>query len=221
MNWLKRAILSSVGKKVLMAATGLLLCGFLVVHLAGNLLLYQSESIYNEYAHGIHAEKMAVPLVIAEVGLLVLFVIHLGLAWRLTRENQEARPVEYAMAQSKRDHGTAAYPPSTVMGITGLIVLLFILLHLIDFKFEWRIDVHNKDPFTKAMLLLQNPITCIVYVVGSIVLGYHLVHGVESAFQSLGLNHPKYQPLIRFVSVVFACVIGIGFASFPLWAIMK
>lgn len=229
MNWLKRAVASSIGKKALMAITGLLLCGFLVVHLAGNLLLYTSDptenSAYNEYAHGIHAPKMAPLLLLAEVGLLVLFVVHLGLAWRLTRENESARPIGYAMKQSKMQPGMMAYPASTVMGITGLIILLFIILHLIDFKFELRpepsLDLKGLNPFEKAVRLLQNPISCLTYIVGSIVLGYHLVHGFQSAFQSLGLNHPKYTPIIKCVSVVFGIAIGVGFASFPIWAMMQ
>ena len=210
-----------------MAITGLLLCGFLVVHLGGNLLLYTSDpaenSAYNEYAHGIHAPKMAPLLLLAEIGLLVLFVMHLYLAWRLTRENETARPIGYAMKQSKMPPSMMAYPASTVMGITGLIILLFIILHLIDFKFEWRPDINleKHNPFEKAVALLRNPISCITYIVGSIVLGYHLVHGFQSAFQSLGLNHPKYTPFIKWVSVVFGIAIGAGFASFPLWAIMK
>lgn len=222
MNWLKRALASSVGKKVLMAITGLLLCGFLVVHLAGNLLLYKSPAAYDEYAHGIHSEKLAAPLVLAEIGLFGLFAVHLALALWLTRDNESARPVNYAMKQTKMQQGPMAYPASSVMGITGLIVLLFLLLHLIDFKFEWRpdVDVAGLEPYEKAIKLLGNPITLVVYIVGSVVLGYHLIHGVQSAFQSLGMNHPKYTPWIKCLSVLFGIAVGIGFASFPLCCMM-
>ena len=106
------------------------------------------------------------------------------------------------------------------MFVSGAIVLAFILLHLWDFTFEARGDIpyESMEPFDKAVAILQTPISFVVYIVGSLVLGWHLSHGFASAFQSLGLKHPKYDPLIRVVSLVFAIAVGLGFASFPLWA---
>ena len=111
---------------------------------------------------------------------------------------------------------------------TGIVVLIFLLVHLSDFKFFD--EVHKTglrhqsvadyaDPFTRAVGILKDPITAIVYFVGSLVLAYHVWHGFESAFQTLGLNHPKYMPLVKTVSLVFALTVGIGFASFPFWAL--
>lgn len=220
MNWLYRAVSSSIGKKALMALTGLALCGFLVAHLAGNLLLYKSEQSYNDYAHALHAQEVL--LIFAEFGLLILFLGHLYLAWTTWCDNNAARPVGYAMKQTKMEPGPMAMPASTVMGMTGIIVLLFILLHLIDFRFELRgVAPPGELPYAKAIRLMQNPLTWIVYVVGSIVLGYHCLHGFQSAFQSLGLNHPKYTPAIKILSLIFAIVVGAGFASFPIWAIVQ
>jgi succinate dehydrogenase / fumarate reductase cytochrome b subunit len=213
-----KALSSSIGKKIVMAITGLALCGFLVAHLGGNLLLYVGEENYNAYAHTLHAQKILLP--IAEVGLLILFVGHIWLALKTRFENDAARPVDYAMRQSKLEEGPLAAPASSVMFATGIIVLLFLILHLSEFTFELRhkSELEGLKPYAKAVVLLHDPITFVVYIVGSLVLGYHLLHGFQSAFQTLGINHPRYTPLIKFTGVVFAIIVAVGFGSFPLWA---
>jgi succinate dehydrogenase / fumarate reductase cytochrome b subunit len=218
LNWLRKVLTSSIGKKVQMGISGLLLCGFLVAHLGGNLLLYVPDGgkAYNEYAHALHARKLLLPA--AEIGLLVLFAWHLLLAVTTNRENADARPTDYSMKRSKQEPGPIAQPASSVMMTTGVVVLLFVLLHLADFRFELRNHGSaGEEPFAKAVRLLQDPITCVGYIIGTLVLGYHVLHGFQSAFQSLGLNHPKYTPCIQKLSVVFAIIVGAGFASLPLW----
>lgn len=220
LNWLTKAASASIGKKAVMAITGLALCGFLLAHLGGNLLLYVGATKYNDYAHALHAQVAL--LLVAEIGLLVMFVSHLCLAFSTWRDNKRARPIGYAMKQTKQESGPFAAPASSVMGITGLVVLLFIILHLIDFKFMLRGTAPKGElEFNKAIRLLKDPLSFGVYIVGSIVLGYHCLHGFQSAFQSLGLNHPKYTPTIKKLSVIFAIVVAVGFASFPIWAIMQ
>lgn len=224
-----RALTSSVGKKFVMGITGLLLCGFLVIHLAGNLLLYVGAEQYNHYAHSMHSQEWLVN--IAEVGLLALFVAHLFLAIRLTLENRAARQFRYDTKQSKQSAPTTNVHPDSWMFISGAVVLAFLLVHLADFRFELRDlddvayktttadgEIVDKEPFDKAVALLQNPVSNIVYIIGSVLLAIHLSHGFASAFQSLGMNHPKYNGLIRVAGIVFAIVIGIGFASFALCA---
>lgn len=214
-SWLTRAFSSSIGKKLVMAVTGLGLCGFLAVHLAGNLLLYVGAEKYDHYAHTLHAQ--AALLVVAEIGLLILFVGHIWLAFTTTRENNNARPVGYSVKQSKQPPSSLMAPASSVMFATGIVILLFLLLHLSDFRFSLR--KHDGDtPFTKAVSILHDPLSASVYLVGSLVLGYHVLHGFQSAFQTLGLNHPKYTPFIKFLSLLFAITIAVGFGSFPLWA---
>jgi len=217
--WLTKACSSSIGKKIVMAITGLGLCGFLVVHLGGNLLLYVGAEKYNNYAHALHAQEIL--LLVAEIGLLVLFLGHIWLALSTNAENSAARPVDYAMRLSKQDEGPLIKPASAMMMVTGVIVLAFLLVHLSDFRlFEMRHDAgtDNPEPFVKARAILRDPISAIVYVIGSLVLGYHVLHGFQSAFQTLGINHPKYTPAIKFVSVLFAIIVAAGFASFPVWA---
>jgi succinate dehydrogenase / fumarate reductase cytochrome b subunit len=109
--------------------------------------------------------------------------------------------------------------PETWMFISGAIVLGFLIVHLADFTWELRLRGDTgESPFDKAVRILRNPLSFAVYVVGSIILGAHLWHGFASAFQSLGLNNPKYHRLLDRASIVFAIVIGLGFAAFPLWA---
>jgi succinate dehydrogenase / fumarate reductase cytochrome b subunit len=103
------------------------------------------------------------------------------------------------------------------MFATGIVVLLFLLLHLSDMRFPIR--THAGDlPFDRTVAVLRDPLSAIVYLLGSIVLGYHVLHGFQSAFQTLGLNHPKYTPIIKSLSFLFAITVAVGFGSFPLWA---
>jgi len=172
------------------------------------------------------------------------------LAFVTTRENTAARSVNYGMKQSKQASGVLAAPPHNVMMATGVVVLLFVILHLADFRFRVRppsdenlrkvaaAEMHTGSeqtvatatgadaphqghkPITRndAIVLLRDPLTGIVYLVGCLVLGYHLMHGFASAFQTLGLNHPRYTPKIRVLSILFALLIAIGFGIFPIWA---
>ncbi len=220
MNWLIRALSSSVGKKFVMAITGLLLCGFLVVHLAGNVLLYVGPEAYNAYAHKLHSQEGLIK--IAEVGLALLFGLHIFLAVSLTRANQKARDVQYLRKETKLDSHTPVELSSNWMVVSGVVVLGFLLLHLTDFTIEARdFEYEGKEPFDKAVMILKNPISMGVYLVGCAALFGHLLHGFSSAFQSLGLMHPKVKCLIGWVGIGFAILIGFGFASFVGWAFLQ
>ncbi|MEX2286017.1 MAG: succinate dehydrogenase cytochrome b subunit [Planctomycetaceae bacterium] len=221
MKWLVNALSTSVGKKFVMGITGLLLCGFLVVHISGNLLLYAGPAAYNDYANSLHEHEWL--LAVAEVGLLLLFLAHIVLAFRTTRENRAARETGYEMKVSKKDNAREFHKlarSDSWMFVSGAVVLAFVLLHLWDFRFEARSDIAyaTMQPFEKAVAILQTPLSFSAYIVGSLFLGWHLTHGFASAFQSLGLNHPKFNPLVRWLSLLFAFAVGLGFASFPLWA---
>jgi succinate dehydrogenase / fumarate reductase cytochrome b subunit len=221
-SWVTRAFSSTIGKKLVMAVTGLGLCGFLVVHLAGNLLLYVGPEQYDHYADSLHAQKAL--LTVAEFGLLVLFVGHIWLAVTTNRENIAAREIPYAMRQSKRPPSALVTPASSMMYATGIAVLLFLLLHLSDFRFNEYVSKlgvrqHGGEThFARAVNILHDPLSAIVYVLGSCVLGYHVLHGFQSAFHTLGLNHPKYTPFIKCLGILFAVTVALGFGSFPLWA---
>lgn len=222
--WAHRLIASSIGRKFVMGVTGLLLCGFLVGHLAGNLLLFSGEHAFNKYAAFLHSMEL-LPLI--ELGLLLLFLAHIYLAFVTTLENREARKIAYAKQESKIPDRSLAFPPSTWMFLSGAVVLGFVLLHLADLRMEVRPDINyakfvepgedeSSNKYQVVLMVLSNPLSRVIYIIGSVFLGFHLSHGFSSAFQSLGLNHPKYTPLIKAVGIVFAIVIGAGFASLPI-----
>ena len=204
-----------------MAITGLLLCGFLVVHLAGNLLLFAGAEAYNAYAHKLHDNEQL--LHVAETGLAAIFFTHLYLAFSLSAGNRIARSRGYAESQSKRDDLITTGKlgrPDTWMLVSGIAVLAYMILHLADFTLELRDRSHYEglEPFDKAVSLLQDPITMVGYLVGFAFLFAHLSHGFSSAFQSLGLNHPKYNVAIKWFGLAFAAALALGNMSLVVWA---
>lgn len=223
MNSFLKALSTSVGRKIVMAITGLLLVGFLISHLAGNLLLLQpaddkGEFAYDHYAHWLH-DQMWLP--IAETGLFVLFAAHIYLAVVTTRANREARKADYLQKKLKYED-RAPVAGDGWMFISGAIVLGFILLHLADFKMELRPDVtyDGLEPREKAVAVLQTPLSIGVYVVGTIFLWFHLAHGIASAFQTLGLRSTKTAEAIRWGSNLLAAALALGFMSLPLLALL-
>lgn len=228
MKWLLNALSSSVGKKFLMAITGLLLCGFLVAHLAGNLLLPAGGDLFNEYAKKLHENEGL--LMVAETGLFAIFILHLYLAFSLTGGNLLARGKGYAATQSKRDDTMSKTRPDKWMIGSGIILLLYLCLHLFDFKFhrfgmdeELTALAGDSEAVTTkvAIHVLKSPLTMIGYAAGFVFLFAHLSHGVSSAFQSLGLSHPKYNSLIKYGGLAFAGLISIGFFVVLVWAISQ
>jgi succinate dehydrogenase / fumarate reductase cytochrome b subunit len=209
-------VFSTIAQKVLVGLSGLLLCGFLVVHLAGNLLIYSQAGnyeAYNHYAHAIHASPL---LVVAEIVLLVLFLAHIVLTINLVLKNRASRPQGYAVKRSKR--GRSRVTAHNVMHWTGFVVLAFILLHLADLRFGLRFpEQPGVEPAERALHVLHDPFSASLYTAGSLLLGYHLYHGFQSAFETIGASSPRAIPTIRFVGAVFATIVALGFASFPVW----
>jgi succinate dehydrogenase / fumarate reductase cytochrome b subunit len=198
---------SSIGRKIVMALTGLLLVVFLIAHLAGNLLIFKDEdgAAFNAYAHVLETNPL---LPFAEGGLIVLFGVHLFLAFRVTMDNREARKSRYAVNASRGERTLA----SSSMFITGAIILAFVIVHLLDFRFNTR-----ASDGLAAMLVrrLSEPVGAAIYLIGVLALGVHLSHAVRSALQSLGLNHPRFNGLIKTAGPLLAGVLFLGFASFP------
>lgn len=207
-GWLTRTMRSSIGRKALVALTGLALIGFLIAHLAGNLTYFADSdgTAFDNYADTIGNNPL---LPIAEIGLIVLFLAHIALAVRLTLENRKARSHGYQVSKS---HG-ARTPGSRTMIYTGILVLLFLILHLFHFRFQ------KAEGVSMAALVefeLSKPLAATAYVLGLIALGMHLSHGFQSALQTLGLNHPKYTPIVKVASIGLAGVLTIGFLLFPI-----
>jgi succinate dehydrogenase / fumarate reductase cytochrome b subunit len=213
MIWLWRLASSSIGKKFLMGLTGFGLMGFLVTHLAGNLLIFVGPDAYNGYAAALEHNPLLIP---AEIGLAGLFALHIALALVLTSENASARPVPYAVGSRIQGKG-GRNPANGTMFISGAIVLVFIILHLLTFKFAHHdMDAqHRKDFYKIAMDVFSRTPYALWYIFAVCVLGLHVRHGLQSAFRSVGFRHPKYHCALEFLSVGFGYFIAIGYASIP------
>lgn len=211
---------SSIGRKHLVAITGLLLCGFLVGHLSGNFLLLVGPDAFNLYGYKLFS--LGAGLYVIETGLLLVFLVHLYLAMRLQVENYKAR----GKYQTKKWTGRGTTIMSATMPYTGLVLLVFIILHLKNLKFgthyETTVDgVVMRDLYRTTMEYFRDPVAVIWYAVAMICAALHTAHGFASAFQSLGLNFPKYYPKIKIISYLYAILVGGGFAFLSTWAYFK
>lgn len=217
MSWILNALASSVGRKLVMATTGLFLCLFLVIHLAGNLLLFAGPELYDQYAHTLHSQKAF--LIFSEILLYSAFGAHIYLAFRLTRDNWGARKKLYRVSDDKRTDriGAGWIAPEKWMLFSGLIVLGFSVLHVAEFKFElgWGDRLADLSPYGQAQVILANWFRIFIYTVGCVILGVHVSHGFQSSWQSLGVNHPRVNRFLRWASVLFGVVVAVGFSSFP------
>ena len=200
---------SSIGKKIMVALAGILLCGFLVTHLLGNLLLFVGAGAFNHYAATLEHNPL---LPIAEIGLTALFLIHIALATRAWLANRAARPVGYQAYSGKG----ARTPGSRSMAASGSLVLLFLIVHLRSFRFAEK-SVRETDMYQLVTSAFTNPLYAGFYVLAMIAVGLHLSHGVQSAFQTFGLSHPRYTPLIKKAGWAFAAVMMLAFASMPIY----
>ena len=211
MRWLFDFLNSSVGKKITVGLAGLFLCSFLVPHLLGNLLLFIGMDQFNAYAHFLQANPLTP---VAELGLLALFLIHSIVTLYARWQNWQARPVAYAMTSSKGGRTIG----SRTMTYTAFLVLAFLVLHVATFKYGWRSEFSNEELFQRVMAFFKNPWMAGFYVLALTGLGLHLSHGVWSAFQTLGVDHPKYSPLIKALGLIFAVGVAGAFAAIPIWA---
>ncbi len=206
---------SSVGTKVLIALTGLGFAGFLVTHLAANLLVLVSPHAYNEYSHKLISNPL---IYVAEAGLALLFVTHAVKAILNFVANKRARPAGYEQKR-RAGHTSRKSLASTTMIVTGTWLLLFIVIHLKTFKFGPWYDTPDGSMRDLARLVdeeFRQPLYVVFYVLSMAVVGLHLRHGLSSAFQSLGLNHPRYNGLILKAGLTVAVLMALGFAAIPI-----
>ena len=212
MNFLK----STIGRKQLVGLAGLALAGFVFAHMLGNLLILVSPRVYNEYGHALVSNPL---IYIAEAGLVAFFLAHVILAILLTLRNRNSREVKYAMAASG-DKKTSLVKKS--LWAQGMILLVFVVLHLITFKYGefYFVNYGNgeiRDLHRLVVEIFQMPGYVVWYLISLVLLGYHLAHGVASSFQTLGFNHPKYTPKIKLGSLLFALVVSAGFIIQPIY----
>ena len=208
MNWFIKTLSTSIGKKLMMAATGLAFCGFLTAHLIGNLTIYGGKDAFNSYAEHLHS--LGPLITVAEFVLLFFAVIHVLTGTILFYQNFRSRPKRYHVNRwaGGRTIGSATMP------YTGFIVLLFIIFHLLNFHF---VDKSHTTIFNVVSGAFADPVYVFIYVFAMVVAAIHVSHGFWSAFQTLGANHPKYTPLLQGLSIVFSLIVGIGFGFIPVY----
>ncbi len=202
--------IASIFKKVVMSVTGLLLVGFLVSHLAGNQFIYFGDKAFNGYAGFLESHpEIVYP---AETGLLLLFVVHLIMAFRLTLENNAARPLPYG---ERKTAGESTLSSRTMI-LTGVIILAFVILHVRQFKFG---DKSGTGGLWELVVIktFQDPMYLAIYVVAMLALGFHISHGIGSAFQSLGL-FSRNRRTMRLIGCTIGWIIALGFLALPVYS---
>jgi succinate dehydrogenase / fumarate reductase cytochrome b subunit len=222
----------SIGKKMLMGLSGLFLISFLVVHLLGNLQLLKSDpQPFNDYAEFMGHNPLIRTM---EIVLFLGFALHIADGLRLAAQNRKARPMRYAVSAGSKNSSFS----SRFMVSGGIIMLIFLLLHLISFFFLSRFSLDiglGFDPsvwtgpqfgeeghslYHKTIRMLGEPWYCAIYVLAMIPVALHLHHGFQSAFQTLGFNHKKYSPFIKMLGTGFAILVPLAYAFICVWVVV-
>ena len=217
---------TAVGKKYVMAITGIMMIGFVVVHMIGNLKAYlgviphDGSRAYEIDVYGEGLRELLVPILPREyllwglrLGLIAAVLLHIHAAYSLTVLNRKARPVKY---QSARDYQVANFA-SRSMRLTGIVVLLFILWHLADLTFGWvNPGFEHGAVYRNLDASLSRIPVAILYIAANIALGIHLFHGTWSLFQSMGWNNPRFNNWRRQLAAGLATIVVVGNVSFPI-----
>ncbi len=202
---------TSLGSKFVVALTGLGLAGFVVFHMLGNLQIFEGREALNGYAAFLR--DMPILLWTARLGLLSMVALHIGLAVRLALQNRRARPVAYAVREYRK-----ASVASRTMSVTGSLLLLFIVFHLlhltagvVDTSFPDRLDLQgHRDVYGKLVHAFRNPLFVVLYLAGQLVLGLHLSHAVSSSLQTLGFEHAALNRLFKASGPAVALLVVLG-----------
>lgn len=218
---------SNLFQKWLMAITGLLLVGFLLGHLSGNLLVFMGPGALNEYAHGLRTMLHGVAIWIVRLGLLASFALHVTSAIKLSRRNRAARPQAYNTVEHR-----ASTMASRSMLYSGLLLLTYALYHLAHFTWgavhsEYYAKVCSPsaecsgadcvpDVYTMVVKSFEQPIISVIYVLAMVMVGLHLNHAIASAFQTLGLRNRRIVPIVRAIGPALGIIVALGFSSVPL-----
>jgi succinate dehydrogenase / fumarate reductase cytochrome b subunit len=215
MRWFINTVSSTIGKKFLMASTGLFLVSFLVVHCGINAMIFYNDggATFTHWAHFMGTNPIIRTL---EIILILGFLIHIIDAYVLWRLNKKARPIGYLYVK----HSDKVKWYSRSMTLLGTLILLFLVVHTSSFWIPNRTNqfLNGEELPLYAMMLkkFQNPLLVIIYLAGCTSLFWHLLHGFKSAFQSLGLSHVKYNQAISFLGIAFSVIVSIIFALMPI-----
>jgi succinate dehydrogenase / fumarate reductase cytochrome b subunit len=207
---------TSVGTKILIGVTGLALFLYLIIHIAGNLLIFFGPEVYNRYAYTMEVRNPALPAI--EIALLLVFLVHIYKTVTMFLSNQGARPVGYAKKKRAGRPSRKSIASSTMI-VSGLWLLAFLLVHVKAFRFspEYPWPAGGRDLYRQEFETLSNPFVVGFYVLSMVVVGSHLWHGVASGFQSLGADHPTITPKLLVAGKVLAVLIAVGFIVIAAW----
>jgi succinate dehydrogenase / fumarate reductase cytochrome b subunit len=214
MKWLTDLFSSSLGRKLIMALTGLFLITFLVVHCTINAMIFLNDggATFSHWGHFMGSNPIIRTL---EIGLVVGFLLHIIQGLSLWKANRSARPVKYSVLEGSAN--STWYSRS--MGLLGTLLLLFLILHTSHFWIPNRANQFTQGeelPLYKMMFeVFSNPLWVVFYVLGCVSLFWHLLHGFASSFQSLGLDHLKYNGIISFLGTAFSIIVSLIFALMP------
>jgi succinate dehydrogenase cytochrome b subunit len=211
-----RVFNSSVGMKLLIGVTGFALFVYLVIHIVGNLMVFLGPAAFNKYAFTLEGNPL---ILIVEIGLLLIFLIHVYKTVRMFLENQAARPVGYAKKKYAGRPSRKSVASSTMI-VSGLWLLVFIVIHVKAFRYgiEYEWPAGGRDLYRLEMENFANPLMVAFYVISMLVVGSHLWHGISSSLQSLGFDHPRWTPRVLVAGKIIAVLIATGFIVIALWA---
>lgn len=220
--WLIQFLKSSIGRKLVMSLTGLFLILFLVIHLIGNLQLLYSDGgkSFNTYAHFMTTNPL---IKFTSFGLYFFILLHAVQGILIWLGNKSASPTKYAVSTNEN-----ASWASKNMALLGMLILAFLCIHMGDFWFKMKMgwtematyegyDYAVKDLYGKVVYSFSNIIIVIIYLIGMVALAFHLHHGFGSAFQTLGINHKKYTPIIKMLGTGYSIIVPILFAIIPIY----
>jgi len=221
MSTFGRVFSSSVGTKLLIGLTGLALFAYLILHLAGNALIFAGPDTFNEYSHMLVSNPLILPI---EIGLAAIFLLHVYKAVVNYAGNRAARPIRYAKTRYA-GHTSRKSVASSTMIWSGLVLLFFIVVHVKQFKFGTWYETSGAAPVRDLARtefeVFSHPAWVAFYVVGTLLAGLHLRHGIASGFQSIGVDHPVYTRRLTALGIAFAILIGGGLAVIPIWVYLN
>jgi len=211
---------SSVGQKLVIGITGFLLFIYLLIHIAGNLIVFLGPEAFNRYAFVMEYGNPLLPAI--EIGLLLVFLIHIYKTVRMFIGNQEKRPVSYEMKRRAGKPSRKSFASSTMIA-SGLLLLVFLLIHVKAFRFspEYEWPAGGRDLYRQELEALQNPLVVGFYLLAMAAVGSHLWHGISSSLQSLGFDHPVWTPRILGAAKVIAFLIAGSFMVIAVWAYLQ
>jgi succinate dehydrogenase / fumarate reductase cytochrome b subunit len=217
MSTFRRVFTSSVGTKLLIGVTGLALFAYLLLHLAGNALIFAGPDTFNEYSHMLVSNPLIVPI---EIGLLGIFLLHVYKAVANYLGNRTARPISYTTKKNAGYKSRKSVASSTMIW-SGLVMLVFVGIHVKQFKYgAWYQTAGPesvRDLARTEFEVFRDPLWVSFYAICTLIVGLHLRHGIASGFQSIGVDHPVYTRRLTAWGIVLAAIIGGGLAVIPIW----